>query len=86
MTPTLPPLSPLFFQVRRRAATKFLETGHRVKVTVQFRGREQAHADLIGSELLRQMAADVAGVAVADGPVKREGPRLLKFLRPKAEK
>ena len=32
------------YDVRKRAAMKFLSQGHRVKCTVQFRGREQQHS------------------------------------------
>ena len=37
---------------------RFIEEGHKVKVTLQFRGREMAHQDL-GRNLLERVADDV---------------------------
>lgn len=72
------------YSVRQRAAQKFLEGGHRVKCTVQFRGRQQQHIER-GEELLGQMAKDCEAVAAADKP-RREGNRVFFFLNPKTEK
>ena len=42
-------------EVRRKNALKFLRQGNRVKVSVQFKGREQTHVDL-GFKLLETFA------------------------------
>ena len=70
-------------KVRQRAALKFLNTGSRVKVVVQFRGREQQHMNL-GTDLLAKIATDCQDIATADKP-KREGNRLIMFMNPSAE-
>ncbi|MFV2062868.1 MAG: translation initiation factor IF-3 [Chloroflexota bacterium] len=46
------------FDTKVRRATGFLEAGDRVKVTVQFRGREVSHA-YIGRDLLQRFAERV---------------------------
>jgi len=48
------------FKVRH--IREFLEEGHRVKVSLIFRGREQAHTDL-GHLLMRRIMKDVEDVA-----------------------
>lgn len=72
------------YSVRYRSAEKFIKAGHRVKATIQFRGREQQHVD-IGQVLLDKMAKEMVEFASADRP-KREGNRLSMFLKPKTEK
>ena len=47
------------FDTKVRRAIQFLEDGDRVKVTVQFRGREVSHA-YIGRDLLTRFAEQVA--------------------------
>ncbi|KAG5177580.1 translation initiation factor IF-3, C-terminal domain-containing protein [Tribonema minus] len=70
------------YQVRLRNAKKFIAQGDRVKVVVQFRGREQQHMDL-GHELLTKIVADCEGTVATDGRPKREGNRLSLILAPK---
>jgi translation initiation factor IF-3 len=60
------------FDTKVRRATHFLEEGDRVKVTVQFRGREVSHA-YIGRDLLDRFAAAVAEHGSVDRPPVLEG-------------
>jgi len=60
---------------------KFLESGNRVRVTVQFRGRELAHPEL-GGNLLTRVVDELEGVAKVDQPPKREGRVLFMMLSP----
>eukprot|EP00639_Heterosigma_akashiwo_P017068 CAMPEP_0206389558 /NCGR_PEP_ID=MMETSP0294-20121207/18023_1 /ASSEMBLY_ACC=CAM_ASM_000327 /TAXON_ID=39354 /ORGANISM="Heterosigma akashiwo, Strain CCMP2393" /LENGTH=205 /DNA_ID=CAMNT_0053841645 /DNA_START=242 /DNA_END=859 /DNA_ORIENTATION=+ len=71
------------YEVRAKAATKFLKGGHRVKLLVQFRGREQQHMDL-GRDLLGRLSGDVEDLALPE-PIRREGNRLTMLLTPRAE-
>lgn len=68
------------YEVRQRAAAKFLKGGSRVKAVIQFKGREQQYISL-GEKLLEKLAGDCAGLATADKS-KREGNRLIMFLNP----
>ncbi len=44
---------------------RFLEEGHKVKVTIMFRGREMAHTEL-GSRILERVAKDLEGVGFVE--------------------
>jgi len=73
------------YQVRRRAATKFITGGMRVKVVVQFKGREQQHMNL-GNELIDRFLDDLAsdGAQVAKTKTVREGRDLTTILTAKS--
>lgn len=69
------------YEVRLRNARKFVTQGHRVRIVVTFRGREQAHMDL-GNVLLDKVTKDLDGLALAE-PKRREGNRLSMIVFPK---
>lgn len=71
------------FQVKARNAIRFLEDGDKVKVTVMFRGREIAHADL-GMQLCQRFASQLADLASVERPPRVEGRNMTMFLAPKA--
>ncbi len=73
------------FNVKLRAAQKFIADGDRVKVTVRFKGREMAHTN-IGEELLHRFAAECSEVATLDKNPKLEGRHMAMFLSPKTNK
>jgi len=70
------------YQVRLKAASKFLKQGNRVKATVTFRGREVQH-DKLGVELLKQLASDVEELGNMEGKPRREGRFLNAILTPR---
>ena len=53
------------FDTKMRHLLEFLEEGHKVKVTLQFRGREMAHPEL-GSKILDDVLEAVWLTAKAD--------------------
>ena len=55
------------FDTKVRRAIEFLEDGDRVKVTVQFRGREVSHA-YIGRDLLERFADQVGENGTVESP------------------
>jgi translation initiation factor IF-3 len=67
------------FETKARLAQRFLEEGDKVKVTVQFRGRELAHPN-IGRELLREMAERLKGVGVVERAPVIEGKAMSMIL------
>ena len=73
------------FNVKLKAAQKFIADGDRVKVTVRFKGREMAHTN-IGEELLNKFAAECSEVATLDKNPKLEGRHMAMFLSPKTNK
>ena len=60
------------FDTKVRRAIQFLEAGDRVKVTVQFRGREVSHAHL-GRELLLRFAEQIGENGVLERQPLLEG-------------
>lgn len=70
-------------QVRANQCRKFLEKGNKVKVQMQMRGRQLAHADL-GKEKMLDFFASVSDIAKMDGEIARQGNSWLMNLQ-KAE-
>lgn len=58
---------------------EFLGEGHRVKVTVFFRGRQITHPEL-GRAMLDRIAGQVADVATIDQPPRMEGRMMSMML------
>jgi translation initiation factor IF-3 len=71
------------YEVRKRAAEKFLEKGYKVKVVVQFRGREVTHPE-VGEALMKRFCDDVAPVAEVEmGRMGHGMNTLISMLSPK---
>ena len=73
------------FNTRLKNATKFLEKGDKVKVSVRFRGRAITHKDL-GRKVLEQMADAVKDIAAVETHPKMDGRSMFLMLAPRAEK
>ena len=67
------------YQVKLRQAREFLEEGHKVKVTIVFRGREIAHRE-IGQQQLQEMVADVKDVGLVEQAPRMEGKAMFMLL------
>lgn len=72
-------------KTKGKQARGFLEEGHKVKMTVLFRGRELAHTD-IGRELLNQMSEQLKDAAVIEQAPKMEGKNMTMMLSKQASK
>ena len=59
----------------------FLEEGNKVKVQLQFRGRENAHKDL-GFVVLQRVAGDMVGMANLDQKPRLAGRAVTMLLSP----
>ncbi len=66
--------------VKLRKIRDFLETGHKVKITAFFRGREMAHKD-IGFQLLDRVFAKIDDIAVIDQKPHMSGKYLSMVVR-----
>lgn len=60
---------------------KFLDEGNKVKVQLQFRGRENAHREL-GFDVLQRVAADLTGMANLDQKPRLAGRAVSMLLSP----
>lgn len=67
-------------QVKLGKVTKFLEAGHKVKITVFFRGRELAHKDL-GFKLADSIIAQFGDHIVVDQQPQLAGKQLSFMIR-----
>ncbi|UUZ86522.1 translation initiation factor IF-3 [Paenibacillus sp. P26] len=72
------------FQTKLRNVVKFLNEGDKVKLTVRFRGREIAHAE-IGQRQLERMATEVEELCVVERRPKLEGRSMIMILAPKQQ-
>jgi len=70
------------FDVRMRAVQKFIGDGDRVKVVVQFKGREMQHKDL-GRDLLMKIYTPIEEIATMESAPKMEGRAIAMLVGPK---
>lgn len=74
-------ISPHDFGVKVSAARRFLEKGHAVKATLQFRGREITH-DELGVKKLEEFRDTLSDIARVDQEPKRQGKQIIMTLFP----
>ncbi len=73
------------FETKLRNATKYLEKGDRIKLTVRFKGRQMAHTEL-GKEVLERFADRVSEIADVEQSPKLDGRTMTMLLAPKKDK
>ncbi len=71
------------YQVKLRAARRFLEEGNKVKMTLRFRGREMSHQN-IGMEVLDRMQKDLSDLGKVESPARMEGRQVQMVMGPQA--
>jgi translation initiation factor IF-3 len=71
--------------IKMRKVTGFLETGHKVKITLIYRGRELAHKDL-GFKLAEKIIEDFGDGIAVDQPPQFAGRQLNFVIRNKNAK
>jgi translation initiation factor IF-3 len=69
------------FDTKTRRVKQFLNDGHKVKISVWFRGREVSHPEL-GKRILDRIAEDVAPVGKVETIPKLDGRNLIMVLAP----
>lgn len=73
------------YNVKLRNIRGFLADGCKIKLTLQYRGRENAHREL-GDEVISRVIQDTADVAVVEQAPKLMGRSLTGMIGPKPEK
>ena len=73
------------YQLKMRNIRSFLAEGNKVKLTLMFRGRENAHKE-IGEELLKRVCAELADVANVEQEPKVVGRSATGLIAPKSQK
>ena len=69
------------FDVKVKKVDQFIHEGHKVKVTLQFRGREMAHPEL-GNRILDQVLAQVGALVKVETQARLEGRNMSMVLAP----
>ena len=73
------------FDTRVKNAKKYLEKGHKIKVSVRFRGRELARPEF-GKEVLMRFYNALSEISEIEQNPKMEGKFMTMLLMPKKEK
>jgi translation initiation factor IF-3 len=60
---------------------RFLKQGHKVKLTIMFRGREMAHTEL-GARILERLTEDLKDLAHVEVPAKLDGRNMTMVFAP----
>jgi len=69
------------FDTKTRKVEKFLGEGHKVKVTIMFRGREMQHPEL-GKKILDRVADHVVHFGRVEAAPKQDGRNMIMVLAP----
>jgi translation initiation factor IF-3 len=69
------------YDVKMRAARRFLDEGDKVKMTLRFRGREMAHQE-IGLQLLFRVRDELNAMAKVEAEPRLEGRQMIMILAP----
>jgi len=69
------------YNTKKGHVERFLKGGHKVKVTIMFRGREMAHTEL-GAKILDRLAVDLADLAHVETPSKLDGRNMTTVFAP----
>ena len=69
------------FDTKTRQVSKFLGEGHKVKITIMFRGRELSHQEL-GLKILNRVAEQVSDLAKVEAAPKVDGRNMIMVLAP----
>jgi translation initiation factor IF-3 len=71
------------YQFKTQHVRRFLQDGHKTKVTVVFRGREMAHTEL-GRQMLDRVATDLQDIGAIEQTPRQEGRNMTMVLSPRS--
>ena len=72
------------YETKKGHVERFLKHHDKVKITIMFRGREQAHPER-GRALLQKLFEDLGGLAVIESAPLQEGRNMSMLLAPSKE-
>ena len=70
------------YQFKKKHIERFLADGDKVKATIFFRGRENAHPE-IGRRILERLIDELADIGTIESEPQKEGNQLHTILAPK---
>ena len=71
------------YQFKSVHVRRFLQDGHKAKVTVVFRGREMAHTEL-GRRMLDRIVEDMGDISTVEQMPRQEGRNMSMVLSPRS--
>ena len=69
------------FQFKKNHVIEFLQSGNKVKATIEFRGREMAHRNL-GHQMIQRLIQEISEVGTAEAMPRQEGRFIHAILAP----
>ena len=76
-----PKIDPHDYATKKGHVTRFLSAGHKVKITIMFRGREMAHTEL-GRKILDRLVVDLGELVIVEAMPKQEGRNMIMVIAP----
>ena len=73
------------FNTKLKNASKYLEKGHKVKLSIRFKGRQMIHPEL-GEEVMNRFADQVSEIAIVEQKAKLDGRNMTMLLAPTKDK
>ncbi|HVQ42048.1 MAG TPA: translation initiation factor IF-3 [Vicinamibacterales bacterium] len=73
------------YQFKKKHIERFLGEGDKVKATIFFRGRENAHPE-IGRRILERLIEEISEIGTVEQEPQKEGNQLHTILAPKAKR
>ena len=73
------------YRVKINNASRFIEQGHKVKVTLTYRGRERSHAEL-GVRMIERVTNDLQEIGDVEHEPKASGRQIYTTIVPKRKK
>ena len=70
------------YDFKKKHIERFLADGDKVKATIFFRGRENAHPE-IGRRILERLVGELTDVAITESDPQKEGNQLHTILAPR---
>lgn len=70
------------FNTRKKNACEYLKKGHKIKVTIRFRGRQLDRPEL-GKEVMMRFASELEEFSTIESQPKLEGRTMIMLLAPK---
>jgi translation initiation factor IF-3 len=71
------------YQFKKKHIERFLAEGDKVKATIFFRGRENAHPE-IGRRILERLVDELGDMVIVESMPQKEGNQLHTILAPKS--
>jgi translation initiation factor IF-3 len=78
-------IGPGDFDTKTRQVGRFLGEGHKVKITIMFRGRENDHPEL-GMKILDRIVENIDEIGKVEAAPKRDGRNMVMVLAPDKQK